>query len=56
MATENEAFDQYLAYGKAGYVPYTKLTMVEAIPLLRESGFLPVLAHPMEIGLPLLRL
>lgn len=32
-----------------GYVAGERLSMAEALPLMRESGFVPVLAHPMEL-------
>lgn len=41
-----EAFNKYLGHGCPAYVPGKKLSMEEAIPLLRESGYVPVLAHP----------
>ncbi len=45
-ATEQQAFDRYLAEGRPAYVPGERLSMGEALPLMRESGFVPVLAHP----------
>ncbi|MGN0779211.1 MAG: PHP domain-containing protein [Aristaeellaceae bacterium] len=56
-----EAFDRYLAEGRPAYVPGERLSMEEALPLMRRSGFVPVLAHPTLLGLedtallPLLR-
>lgn len=32
-----------------GYVAGERLSMAEALPLMQESGFVPVLAHPMEL-------
>jgi predicted metal-dependent phosphoesterase TrpH len=44
-----EAFTEYLATGKPAYVSREKLDIPEAIRLLRESGAVPVLAHPLFI-------
>ncbi len=46
-----EAFEKYLGHDKPAYVPGERLSMAEALPLMRESGFVPVLAHPLELGL-----
>ena len=46
----NEAFDRFLADGKPCYVPGDRLYFREALTLARESGFIPVLAHPFEMG------
>ena len=51
-----EAFEKYLGNGKPAYVAGRKLTMTEALPLVRESGFIPVLAHPCELQLELTEL
>jgi predicted metal-dependent phosphoesterase TrpH len=40
------AFDQLLSRGKAGYAPSHHITPLEAIQVVRESGGVPVLAHP----------
>lgn len=45
-ATMQEAFDRYLGEGKPAYVPGERMSMTEALPLLRGEGFVPVLAHP----------
>ncbi len=45
----NEAFQKYLATGKPAYVEREKIEVMEAIRLLRESGAVPVLAHPLLI-------
>ncbi len=44
------AFDQYLAAGRPAYVGRERLTPTEAISLARESGGVPVLAHPFTLG------
>ena len=46
-----EAFQRYLGEGKPFYVPAERMTLREALPLARESGFVPVLAHPFEMGM-----
>jgi len=44
-----EAFTKYLATGKSGYVGREKIELVKVIGLLRKSGAVPVLAHPLLI-------
>lgn len=44
-----EAFDRYLFRGGPAYVPRFKLAPEEAIALIRESGGVAVLAHPLDI-------
>jgi predicted metal-dependent phosphoesterase TrpH len=46
VATQNEAFDLYLAEGKPGFVAHQGLTPVQAIQLIHDAGGLAVLAHP----------
>jgi len=41
-----EAFDKYLASGRPGHVPMKKLSLEDAVRLLRQWGGVPVLAHP----------
>lgn len=41
-----DAFDQYLAEGKPGYVSLPRITPIEAITWIREAGGVPVIAHP----------
>lgn len=50
VRTFQEAFDRYLMEGKPAYVPGKRLSMAEALPLMRQSGFVPVLAHPALLG------
>lgn len=50
VATVQEAFDRYLSEGCPAYVPGERLSMEEALPLMRRSGFVPVLAHPTLLG------
>ncbi len=44
-----EAFTKYLASGKPAFVDREKIELIEAIGLLRESGAVPVIAHPLLI-------
>ncbi len=44
-----EAFARYIGDDGPAYVPNERLTMAEALPLLRRNGFVPVLAHPAEL-------
>ena len=45
-----EAFEKYLGEGCPAYVPKYKLTPFEAIEVIRSSGGVSVLAHPMVTG------
>jgi len=49
--TMEQAFDRYLAEGKPAYVPLEHLSTSQAARLLTDAGAVPVLAHPMRIGL-----
>jgi 3',5'-nucleoside bisphosphate phosphatase len=42
----DDAFSAYLGYGKPAYVAKFRIDCAEAITLIRESGGIPVLAHP----------
>jgi len=45
----NQAFARYLGPGKPLYVPKEGLIFEEAAALIRESGGIPVLAHPVSL-------
>lgn len=45
-----EAFTHYIGEGKPAYVAGERLSMAEALPLMRRCGFVPVLAHPAQLG------
>jgi len=45
----NQAFERYLGVGKPFYVPKEGLIFEEAVALIRESGGIPVLAHPISL-------
>jgi predicted metal-dependent phosphoesterase TrpH len=47
----NDAFDRYLAKGRPGYVEKVRLEVADAVRLARGSGGVPVLAHPLTLGL-----
>jgi len=44
-----QAFARYLGVGKPFYVPKEGLTFEEAVTVIRESGGIPVLAHPVSL-------
>ncbi len=46
-----DAFDRYLANGKPAYVEKYKMPCDEAIDVLRKAGGIPVLAHPVSLGM-----
>jgi 3',5'-nucleoside bisphosphate phosphatase len=46
VRSKEEAFDRFLARGKAAYVPRPKLTPEEAIMVVKQAGGVPVIAHP----------
>ena len=48
--TVKEAFDKYLKKDSKAYVPRNSLAPREAIQLIKESGGVPVLAHPGLVG------
>jgi predicted metal-dependent phosphoesterase TrpH len=52
VGTIQEAFDRYLAKGQPGYVEKERLYPDQAIRLALESNAVPVLAHPLSLGLP----
>ena len=45
----NQAFMRYLGVGKPLYAPKEGLIFEEAVVLIRESGGIPVLAHPISL-------
>ena len=47
----NQAFDEWLGSGKIAYVERRRLGPEEGIGLARESGAVPVLAHPHTLGI-----
>lgn len=44
-----EAFDKWIGQDGPAYVAGDRLTMAQALPLMRRNGFVPVLAHPAEL-------
>lgn len=51
VKTRQQAFDQYLARGRKWYVPRICTNLDEAIVAIRESGGVPIVAHPMSLYL-----
>jgi predicted metal-dependent phosphoesterase TrpH len=49
VRTRQQAFARYLKMGKPLYVPKAGLAFAEAAALIRESGGISVLAHPMSL-------
>lgn len=49
--TIQDAFDRFLAKGQAGYIEKDRLTPERALALAIASNGLPVLAHPLSLGL-----
>jgi predicted metal-dependent phosphoesterase TrpH len=49
VKNKQQAFARYLKRGKPLYVPKAGLAFTEAAALIRESGGIPVLAHPMSL-------
>lgn len=51
VKNRQQAFDNYLAKGKPWYVNRTASNLDEAIVAIKESGGIPVIAHPMSLYL-----
>ena len=49
VRNREQAFARYLAAGRPLYVPKAGLAFAETAALIRESGGIPVLAHPMSL-------
>ena len=49
VRSAEKAFDKYIGDDCPAFVPNERLTMAQALPLLRRNGFVPVLAHPDEL-------
>ncbi len=52
VSSMSEAFNRYLGHNRPAYVAGERLGMAEALALVNEAGFVPVLAHPYELRLP----
>jgi len=50
VATEQEAFDRFLAEGRPAYVPRTGASAAEVVRLIAEAGGIASLAHPGLLG------
>jgi len=51
VKSKQEAFDSYLAKGKPAYIDRFRLLPEESIRAIRAAGGVPVLAHPLTLGL-----
>lgn len=49
-ATIQEAFERWIGHDGPAYVAGERLSMAEALSLMQRGGFVPVLAHPAELG------
>jgi predicted metal-dependent phosphoesterase TrpH len=49
VRNQDQAFARYLKPGKPLYVPKAGLVFEQAVAIIRESGGIPVLAHPMSL-------
>ena len=49
VSSIKQAFDKYLAPGGLAYFDKERLTPRQALEMIRESGGLPVLAHPVQL-------
>jgi len=50
---KKEAFDKYIGTGKRAFVPRFRMTLPEAVQLIRDAKGYPVVAHPQNIGITL---
>jgi hypothetical protein len=51
VKTRQQAFDRFLAKGRPWYVPRVGSGLDEAIVAIKDSGGVPVVAHPMSLYL-----
>jgi predicted metal-dependent phosphoesterase TrpH len=51
VSSEQQAFDQWLSSGSAGYVPREGISPVSAIHAIRKAGGVASIAHPRSVGL-----
>lgn len=52
IASFKEAFTKYIGLNGPAYVERQKITLAEAVALIKRAGGLPVLAHPLTINNP----
>lgn len=52
VGSVQEAFDTWLAKGRPAYMDKERLSPAAAISLTRQSGGVPVIAHPLSLGVP----
>lgn len=46
VKNRKEAFTKYLSKGSIGYIPRKKITVSQAVSIIKNAGGVPVLAHP----------
>lgn len=51
VSSIQEAFDQWLAKGRPGYVAKARLSAEDGLRLAADAGAVPVVAHPLSLGL-----
>jgi 3',5'-nucleoside bisphosphate phosphatase len=51
VRTTQEAFDKYLAKGKAGYAGRLRFKPLDGVTMIRKAGGIAVLAHPFTLNL-----
>jgi len=51
VSTVKEAFDRFLAKGKPAYVEKHKIDCAQALKVINQAGGIPVLAHPVSLGM-----
>jgi hypothetical protein len=51
VGSVDEAFERFLGNGGVAYIPKGRLTVADVCRLARDSGGVPVLAHPTTMGL-----
>jgi hypothetical protein len=56
VGSVQEAFDTYLAKGKAAYIDRYRLDPPDAVALLAAAGAMPVLAHPSQLTISVERI
>ena len=50
VSSTDEAFRKFLGVGKPAYVPLSHMSTEKAVSVIRSCGAVPVLAHPVRIG------
>jgi len=45
-----EIFEKFLVSGKPGYVKKDKISLVDAVSVIKEAGGIPIIAHPISLN------